>query len=106
MRYRFTLLVLLAVSSAHQAWATPAVIWHIPDNLEINSGTTHMRDPWIEISNDPANPTTVTIYQGIYKGNGSNQTGATLFYKSASQNVWNSVALGFYSNVGNNQYWR
>lgn len=85
--------------------ATPTNCWHIPDNSGDLSGT-HMRDPWIEISNNPASPTTITIYQGVYKGNGTNQTGGTLFYKGASQSTWNSVALGFNSNVNTNQYWK
>jgi len=95
----------LALATGVVAWATPANVWHIPDNLEISGGTVHMRNPWIEVSNNPASPTTLTIYQGIYKGNGSNQTGGTLFYKGQSQSVWNSVALGFFSNVSSNQYW-
>ncbi len=92
-----------------RVFATAANVWHIPDNLEINNGSTHMRDPWMEISNNPASPTTVTIYEGIYKGNGSNQTGGAVYYKGQSQNVWQSVAFdtspGAVVNVGNNQYW-
>ena len=96
--------ILFALTGA--SWAAPANVWHIPDNLEIDNGATHMRDPWIEMSNDPAHPTTIKVYQGIYKGNGANQTGGTLFYKGASQNVWSTTALAFYSNVNSNQYWK
>src|SRR6516225_10059519 len=101
----FALFVCAAfLSPAISVWATPANVWHIPDNLEIN-GTTRMRDPWIEISNDPSNPTTITIYQGIQKWTNSgatqvaNQTGGTLYYKGASQQNWTGVALQFFSNV-------
>src|SRR5581483_4501791 len=97
MRFK-TLSVLIAVAivwaSAAIVSATTTICWHIPDNATDLNGT-HMREPWMEISNNPASPTTVTIYQGVYKGNGANQTGGTLFYKGASQGVWQSVGLGF-----------
>jgi hypothetical protein len=110
---------LLYCAGVGQGWATNA--WHIPDNAEIdaNAGVgspniVHMRDPWIEISNNPASPTTVTIYQGIQKwtNNGgtqiANQIGGTLYYKGLSQNVWQSTSLGFHENLQsqNNQYWK
>src|SRR5581483_5494297 len=108
MRFK-TLSVLIAVAivwaSAAIVSATTTICWHIPDNATHLNGT-HMREPWMEISNNPASPTTVTIYQGVYKGNGANQTGGTLFYKGASQGVWQSVGLGFDRNSGSNQYWK
>ncbi|MEY2487464.1 MAG: hypothetical protein QOH39_3112 [Verrucomicrobiota bacterium] len=104
-RFGFLIASIALLVAGGSAWATPANIWHIPDNSG-DLGGTHMRDPWIEISNNPASPTTVTIYEGIYKGNGSNQTGGTLFYKGQSQSVWNSVGLGFHTNTGTNQYWK
>src|SRR4051794_13827194 len=98
--------VLLGLVTA--SLATPANVWHIPDNSG-DLGGTHMRDPWIEISNNPASPTTITIYEGIYKGNGSNQTGGAVYYKGQSQSVWNSVGFdtspGAVVNSGSNQYW-
>src|SRR4051812_49027526 len=113
MRSRFTLFrllpFLLLFASAVQSWAILANAWHIPDNSADLSGT-HMRDPWIEISNNPAAPTTVTIYSGLQKFNNSfgtaNQTGATLFYKGASQGVWQSVPMQFHLNNANNQFWK
>src|SRR3978361_1046196 len=100
-RILFFLLALVPLIAS----ATPANIWHIPDNSG-DLGGTHMRDPWIEISNNPASPTTITIYEGIYKGNGPNQKARALFYKGASQGIWNQVALGFDRNTGSNQYWK
>ena len=104
-RRRLMLALALLLGSSSGVFAALANAWHIPDNSG-DLGGTHMRDPWIEISNDPASPTTVTIYEGIYKGDGANQTGGTLFYKGASQSVWSSTALGFDRNSGNNQYWK
>src|SRR3954454_14903318 len=96
------------LGSALSSWPPPANIWHIPDNSG-DLGGTHMRNPWIEISNNPASPTTITIYEGIYKGNGSNQTGGAVYYKGQSQSVWNSVGFdtspGAVVNSGSNQYW-
>jgi len=97
------------VASLTSSHATTA--WHIPDN-DGDLGT-HMRNPWIEISNNPASPTTITIYQGIQKWTNSggtqiaNQTGGTLYYKGSSQSTWTGVALGFFANhqSQNNQYW-
>ena len=105
--------------SALPLFATTA--WHLADNAEIdaNGGVgsqniVHMRDPWIEISNNPASPTTITIYQGIQKWMNSgatqiaNQTGGTLYYKGLSQGTWTGVPLGFHQNLQsqNNQYWK
>src|SRR5215210_6333600 len=92
------------ISSSTDAWATAANVWHIPDN-STDLGGTHMRNPWIEISNNPTAPTTIAIYQGIYLGNGSNETnGGAVFYKGQSQSTWSSVPLAFFSNSGSNQY--
>lgn len=101
----YLLIALCSLGLAQSMFATAANVWHIPDN-NTDLGGTHMRDPWMEISNSPSSPTTITIYEGIYKGNGSNQTGGTLFYKGASAETWNSIALSFFSNSGSNQYWK
>ncbi len=98
-----------AAASLSSLFATNA--WHIPDN-DGDLGT-HMRNPWIEISNNPSSPTTITIYQGIQKWTNSgatqvaNQAGGTLYYKGSSQANWNSVALGWATDhqSQNNQYW-
>jgi hypothetical protein len=61
---------------------------------------------------DPAAPgvrQVVTFYQGIWKGDGSNQTGGRLVYR-IDGGAWQSVALVFQSDVGSgqnfNQFWR
>ena len=92
---------------ASAALAVIANAWHIPDDSADLNGT-HMRNPEFEI--DPS--TAVTFYTGLQKfgnsfGNGTaNQNGGTLFFKKASAATWSSVALGFDSNNGNNQYWK
>ncbi len=96
--------VLMPVSAA---LALTANAWHIPDDSTDLNGT-HMRNPEFEI--DPT--TQVTFYTGLQKysnatGNATvNQTGGTLFFKKASAMAWSSVALGFDSNNGNNQFWK
>jgi hypothetical protein len=115
MRYRLFLLrvfvVWIALSASSQAWARPANVWHIPDNLEINGGSTHMRDPWVEIRKDPDpnNPTTITIYQGVYLGNGENEiNGGFVYYKGQSQNNWSMAPITFAQpgpSGSNNAYW-
>src|SRR5947209_7464047 len=118
MRSRLSFLYLAvafaAFNSAGSCWANTANVWHIPDSSEINNGSVHMRDPWIEISNNPSSPTVITLYQGIQKwtNNGAtqvaNQTGGTLYYKGASQPSWTGVALQFHADAQsqNNQYWK
>jgi hypothetical protein len=86
--------------SAHAALAT---CWHIPDN---NSDLGfNMRNPESTIGTS----TTVNFYTGVWKYNGAtqlcNQTGGTLFYKTAAQTAWSSKPLMFYSNTSANQYW-
>lgn len=74
-------------------------IWHIPGNTE-NGVPATMRDP--------VNPTigqSVTLYQGLWKGDGSNQTGGWLVYRFAGGS-WQSVALSFHSNFNSNQFWK
>lgn len=106
---RFLLIAACLLCAAPPVFATLANAWHIPDN-SADLGGTHMRDPWMEISNNPASPTTVTVYSGVQKyGNAygtANQTGGTLYFKGASQNVWQTAALGFVSDNGNNQFWK
>ncbi|MBV9008356.1 MAG: hypothetical protein JO354_04205 [Verrucomicrobia bacterium] len=122
-KLRFHLLFgfLFALIGPTVAFATTNA-WHIPDSVEVDpsgnngSSTVHMRNPEMEISNDPANPTTITIYQGIQKWTAggtqqiANQTGGTLYYKGASQGVWQSTTLQFLENTNtvgkNNQYWQ
>lgn len=84
--------------------AAVATAWHIPDNtadLGFN-----MRNPELAIGSGTA----VTFYTGVWKWNNGNlvenQTGGTLFYKTAAQSSWSSMTLGFHSDIGNNQFWR
>ena len=79
--------------------------WHIPDDSS-DLGGTHMRNPEFEFNQSTA----ITFYTGVQKLNNSfgtaNQTGGTLFVKSAAASTWTSVPLSYDSNNGNNQYWR
>jgi glycosidase len=104
---QFILLLALSFSALTSCFGTLANVWHIPDNT--NDLGFRMRNPEFEIG--PA--TVITVYQGLQKFNNSygtaNETGGTLYYKGASQNVWNSTNLQFYLNGGpspNNQYWK
>jgi hypothetical protein len=61
---------------------------------------------------DPATPgagQSVTFYQGVWKGDGANQTGGWFVYR-INGGIWQSVGLGFQSNVGSgnnlNQFWK
>lgn len=119
MRVRFTLqslVLVLTLSSVVQSWATLADAGHRPFNADVpradGSPTPRRqyREPYVEISNDPANPTAVTIYSVVRKFNNSfgtaNQTGGTLYVKGASQGVWTQIPLGFHANEGDFQYWK
>jgi hypothetical protein len=82
--------------------------WHIPDNAIVTGagGTTPtMRNPRVEFGNTG----TVRIFSGLQKyGNSfgtADQNGGTLYYKSADQGAWSSVALTWHANTGNDQYW-
>ena len=99
--------VLLAVACwnfSFRAEAALANVWHIPDNagdLGFN-----MRNPETAIGASTA----VKFYTGVWKFNGAvqlcNQTGGTLYFKTAAQSSWNSTNLSFYSNTSANQYWQ
>src|SRR5438552_2579211 len=72
-RLGFVVFASALVLSTVEVWAIAANVWHIPDNAT-DLGGTHMRNPWLEISNNPASPTTVTICEGIYNGSGTEAT--------------------------------
>ena len=103
-----SLLVCLALLlPTPRAKAILANAWHIPDNAT-DLGV-HMRNPEFEIGSS----TLITVYSGLQKFNNSfgtaNQTGGTLYYKGASQGIWNSTNLQFHLDGGpspNNQYWK
>ena len=108
---RFTVLFLSLVTLycfVPEAGAILANAWHIPDNSVSAIGNLHMRNPEFEIGN----ATGITVYSGVQKFDNSygtaNQTGGTVFYKGASQSVWQQVSLDFAANDlnGRDQYWR
>src|SRR3954465_3583953 len=102
------LVVGLSITTACTTSAVVANAWHIPDNSADLNGT-HMRNPWMEIGNN----TPIAIYSGVQKFNNSygtaNQTGGGVYYKGATQGVWNFVPFDTSSGAvvptGNNQYW-
>src|SRR4051794_36217627 len=112
----FALALSLFAAVIPQALATLADCGHRPFNADVPNanGTANprrqFREPYVEISNNPASPTTITAYTVVRKFNNpfgtANQTGGTLFYKGASQGVWQSASLGFHANEGDFQYWK
>ena len=91
--------VLFVLAFAGSSFAQLANVWHIPTNTETGIPAT-MRDPL-----SPAASQSVTFYQGVYKGDGSNQTGGTFYYR-IDGGTWQSSALTFHSNSGSNQFWK
>ncbi|MCC5850139.1 MAG: hypothetical protein JJU29_18800 [Verrucomicrobia bacterium] len=87
------------------AWLPAAAqfesIWHTPsDASEVPGGIT-MRDPLF-----PGVETPVTFYQGVWKGEGANQTGGTFYYR-VNEGAWQSLALDFHANAdGDLQFWK
>lgn len=85
------------------AIAQQANIWHIPGATQEGVPAT-MRDPAT-----PGASQSVTFYQGVWKGDGANQTGGFLVYR-INQGGWQSSGLLFQSNVGSgsgfNQFWK
>ena len=76
--------------------------WHIPNNVVPNS-TANMRSPLSGLDTG----STVTIYNGNQfqgSGNPGNQTGGSVFYKTGS-GAYQSVALGFFTQSGNDKFW-
>jgi len=113
---RLICLFALALLSARSSSAVVADAGHRPIRADVPfaNGNTNprrqFREPFSEISNNPASPTAVTIYSVIKKlGNSfgtANQTGGTLFYKGATQGSWQQQALGFHADDGSFQYWK
>ncbi|HEY4281902.1 MAG TPA: hypothetical protein VGM62_02485 [Chthoniobacterales bacterium] len=120
MKVRITLAAVfgfvVALGFAPESRAALADAGHRPFNSDVprvdGSPTPRRqyREPYVEISNNPANPTTVTIYSVVRKFNNSfgtaNQTGGTLYVKGASQGVWTEIPLGFHANESDFQYWK
>ncbi len=98
------LVLLLATTFNFRAAAQLANCWHIPDNAS-DLGF-NMRNPETAIGASTA----VKFYTGVWKFNGAtqrcNQTGGTLYYKTAVQSAWSGTNISFYSNTSANQYWQ
>jgi hypothetical protein len=83
--------------------------WHIPSNVESNSGGLTMRSPLSGILSNTA----VFLYTGNqYQGSGNPgnqlQTGSTIFYRNATNSAWSSIPLFFWyagGASGNNKYY-
>lgn len=98
------LLCLLALVLAASLNAAPGNVWHIPAAGQDGIPST-MRDPA-----SPEGSQLTTFYQGVWKGDGANQTGGLLVYRS-NGGGWQSEALAFHSNVNeftvnHNQFWK
>lgn len=75
-------------------------IWHSPsDDSEVPGGIT-MRDPVF-----PGVETTASFYQGLWKGEGANQTGGTFHYR-INGGTWQDQPLAFYTDSGDLQFWQ
>jgi glycosidase len=91
------ILVLLLVSSP--AWAQLANVWHIPGSTQTGIPST-MRD-----ETNPGANRNITFYQGVWKGDGANQTGGTFSYR-IDGGAWQNLTLSLHSNEGTNQFWK
>lgn len=91
--------ITLLLAIAAPAYAQLANVWHIPASTQSGIPAT-MRDPAAPAANQ-----VVTFYQGVWKGDGTNQTGGTFFYRFAGNN-WQSVNLAFHADQGSNQFWK
>ena len=118
---RVPLLLAALLLCAAEAFGITADAGHRPFNRDVPNvnGTPaprwQFREPYAEISNNPAAPTEITVYTVVRKRNNSfghaNQSGGVLYFKGASQGVWQEVALGFHANEGGStgdefQYWK
>lgn len=98
--------VFTALSLLSSVYGAAANVWHLPSTQEAQIGVT-MRDPSYEVKGS-----NLIVYQGFFKngGAGGDQNGGQLIYRTiprgGTASSWNSVALGFHSNVGTNQYWK
>jgi hypothetical protein len=79
-------------------------VWHIPASSQ-NGLPTTMRDP----SFPSVNQSTI-FYQGVWKGDGANQTGGSFVYRF-DNGSWQSATLSYHSDVesgtsNHNQFWK
>lgn len=96
----------LSFISLGSSLAQIANVWHLPSATQDGIPST-MRDP-----STPSANQSVTFYQGLWKGDGANQSAGYLVYR-INNGTWQSVnppAYNFYSNVGEgvsqNQFWK
>lgn len=85
-------------------FAELGTVWHIPTAAQDGIPIT-MRDAAFPGAGESA-----TFYQGVWKGDGANQTGGYLVYR-VNNGTWQSSALSFHSNVNDgtgshNQFWK
>jgi hypothetical protein len=97
-------LALLSTLLAPSLHAALGNVWHIATNAQDGIPST-MREPAFPGANENA-----TFYQGVWKGDGANQTGGFLVYR-VNNGTWQSAALGFHSDVepgtgDHNQFWK
>ncbi len=95
------ILILIGIFSA-TAQAQLGNAWHIPNNIVPNSSS-NMRSPLNGIEAG----STVTIYNGNQfqgTGNPGNQSGGSVYYKSATGS-YTSVPLAFFTQSNNDKYW-
>jgi len=95
-----------AFLSMGNSLAQIANVWHLPSATQDGIPST-MRDP-----STPTTSQSVTFYQGIWKGDGANQTAGYLVYR-INGGTWQSVnppAYTWHSDVGTgsslNQFWK
>lgn len=101
VRSALTLVILMAVLPA-AAWAQVSALWHIPGSYSEVPGNIPMRDPV-----QPTLGQNTTFYQGVWRNSGANnQTGGTLYYRYGTSGAWQSAALSFQANSGENQFWK
>lgn len=105
MKKNYLFLVILFLNFIGiQLYAQLGTVWHIPTAGQEGIPSS-MRDPFFPGADESA-----TFYQGVWKGDGANQTGGSLLYRF-NQGTWQSETLTFHSNVGentgsHNQFWK
>ena len=93
-------LIFFAVALAAQAQLVSS-LWHIPSNTSDIAGGISMRSPLA-----PGAGVSATFYQGVWRNGGVNdQSGGTFYYRFGTSGAWQSAALAFHSNNGQNQFW-
>lgn len=98
-----TLIFIISVCAA-QLHAALGNVWHIPTAGQEGIPST-MRDPAFPVASESA-----TFYQGVWKGDGANQTGGWLVYR-INNGTWQSQVLVYHSDVdsdtsSHNQFWK